>query len=107
MKRKAGLTLLLTLTCLMLSAFPALAGEWRETDQGQWQYIQDDGSKATGWVESDDNYYWLDDKGNRKSNYWVRDDGEWYYVDEDGILVTDSWVDNYYVDKEGKMTKKR
>ncbi|MGL5434345.1 MAG: hypothetical protein ACRDBO_02950 [Lachnospiraceae bacterium] len=107
MKRKAGLTLFMTLTCLLLSAFPVMAGEWHETDRGQWQYIQDDGTKATGWLQLEDKCYWMDNKGNRRCNYWVRDNGEWYYVDEDGVLVTDAWVDNYYVDKDGKMIKKR
>lgn len=107
MKKRACLTLFMMLSCLLLSAVPVMAGEWQETDRGQWQYIQDDGTKATGWLDLDGERYWLDDKGNRKTNYWVRDDGEWYYVDEDGHLVTDAWVDNYYVNKDGMMTKKR
>ena len=86
MKRKAGLTSVLTITCLLLGASPAIAGEWRKTDNEQWQYIQDDGSKATGWLELDD---------------------ERYYLDKDGVMAKDTWVDNYHVDKTGKMDKKR
>ena len=107
MKRKAEFTLVLTLICILLSAFPAMAGDWRQTRDDQWQYIQDDGTKATGWLELDGDRYYLDDKGNRKSDYWLKDDGSWYYLDEDGILATDTWVDNYYVDETGKMIKKR
>jgi|GEM_PF-1081086 len=107
MKQKAGLTLALTLTCLILNAFPALAGEWQKTGNEQWQYIQDDGTKATGWLELDGKNYYLDKNGNRKSDYWLKDDGAWYYLDENGEMVTNAWVDNYYVDEYGRYEKKR
>lgn len=83
-----------------------MAGEWRKTKEDQWQYIQDDGSKATGWLELDGKHYYLDEKGNRKSDYWLKDDGAWYYLDEDGVMATDCWVDNYYVDSEGRIREK-
>ena len=107
MKHKTGLTLALTITCLLFSAFPAMAGEWRLTSEEQWQYIQDDGTKATGWLELDDERYYLDENGNRKSDYWLKDDGAWYYLDEDGVMAADTWVDNYYVDETGRFEKKR
>ena len=107
LKRKAGLTSVLTITCLLLGASPAIAGEWRKTDNEQWQYIQDDGSKATGWLELDDERYYLDEKGNLVSNRWLKNDGDWYYLDKDGVMAKDTWVDNYHVDKTGKMDKKR
>jgi len=99
MKYKTGLTLVLTITCLLLSAFPAFAGTWRHTEDDQWQYIQDDGTLATGWLELDGDRYYLDNNGNRKSDYWLKDDGAWYYLDEDGVMAANTWVDNYYVDE--------
>lgn len=107
MKHKTHLTLVLTLTFLLLSAFPAMADEWQETEDGQWQYILDDGTKATGWLEVDGSRYYLDARGNRKCDYWLKDDGAWYYLDEDGVMATDTWVDNYYVDETGRFEKKR
>lgn len=107
MKRKAGLTLALILSCLILNTFPALAGEWQKTADEQWQYIQDDGSKATGWLKLDGKSYYLDKDGNRKSNYWLKDDGAWYYLDKNGEMVTSEWVDNYYVGEYGRLEKKR
>lgn len=107
MKHKTGLTLVLTITCLLLSAFPAMAGEWHKTAEDQWQYIQDDGALATGWLEIEDQRYYLDENGNRKSDYWLKDDGAWYYLDEDGVMAADTWVDNYYVDETGRFEKKR
>lgn len=107
MKHRTGLTLISILTCILLSAFPAMAGEWQQTEDDQWQYIQDDGEKAIGWQDIDDERYYFDEDGIRKSDYWLKDKGSWYYLDEDGTLATDTWVDNYYVDETGKMMKKR
>lgn len=107
MKRKACITLALTLASLLLNIFPAMAGEWVQTENEQWQYIQDDGSKATGWLELDGKRYYLDENGNRKCDYWHKEDGYWYYLDEDGVMVQDAWVDNYYVDETGRFEKKR
>ncbi len=59
MKHRASLTLLLTISCLLFSAFPAIAGEWKQTEDEQWQYIQDNGEKATGWLELEDGLYYL------------------------------------------------
>lgn len=107
MKQKAGLTLALTLTCFILNTVPALAGEWKKTENEQWQYIQDDGTTAIGWLKLDGKKYYMDEKGNRKSDYWLRDDGAWYYLDRNGEMVTNAWVDNYYVDEHGRYEKKR
>ncbi|MDO4267741.1 MAG: hypothetical protein Q4C73_04640 [Eubacteriales bacterium] len=107
MSRKTGMTLALAITCLLLGAFPAAAGEWTQTDKEQWQYILDDGTRATGWLELGDKTYYLDENGNRKSDYWYKDDGHWYYLDEDGVMAKSTWIDNYYVDENGHMTKKR
>ncbi|MCI8577765.1 MAG: hypothetical protein HFG64_09675 [Lachnospiraceae bacterium] len=107
MKHKAGLTLVLTITCLFLSALPVMAGEWQQTEDEQWQYIQDDGTPAIGWLELDGKRYYLDEMGNRKSDYWLKDGGAWYYLDGDGVMAADTWVDNYYVDETGRFEKKR
>ena len=95
MKKKAGLTLILTILCFLMSAFPAMAGEWHKTAEDQYQYIKDDGTKATGLLELKDGTYYLDDKG------------DWYFFGEDGQMVTDSWVDNYHVSEDGQMDKMR
>ena len=59
MKKKAGLTLILTILCFLMSAFPAMAGEWHKTAEDQYQYIKDDGTKATGLLELKDGTYYL------------------------------------------------
>jgi glucan-binding YG repeat protein len=106
MKRTTGFTLIFIISCL-LSVFPAFAGDWQQTEEDEWQYIQDDGSKATGWLKLDGNYFYFDSDGIRNEDRWIKDKGSWYYLDEEGVLATDQWVDNYYVDAQGKMKKKR
>lgn len=105
--KKMIATFVLSITCLLLGAFPAMAGEWKETQDEQWQYIQDDGSLTIGWLELDGERYYFDSKGIRKSDYWLKDDGAWYYFEEDGTMAKNTWVDNYYVDETGRFEKKR
>lgn len=107
MKQTKTAVAAMLLICSLLNAFPAMAGEWHQTEDKQWQYIQDDGTKATGWLEVDGKRYYLDENGNRKSDYWYKDDGAWYYLDENGIMAKNTWIDNYYVDNTGRFEKKR
>lgn len=107
MKNQTGLTLAFAITCLFLTAFPAFAGEWEQVEEDQWQYIQDDGTKAVGWLEIDEKSYYFDEEGNRKSDCWKTRNGYWYHLGEDGVVETNTWVDNYYVDKKGRFTKMR
>ncbi|MDD3252694.1 MAG: hypothetical protein PHV18_09055 [Lachnospiraceae bacterium] len=109
MRQKKRIAFVLTIACILLCSFPAMAGEWKQNGEEQWQYIQDDGTKATGWLELDGDRYYLDADGIRQSNRWIKDKsrGAWYYLDEDGVMATDTWVDNYYVDENGRYEKKR
>lgn len=107
MKKKTGLTVILAILCFLMSAFPAMAGEWHKTTEDQYQYIKDDGTKATGLLKLEDGTYYLDDKGNRKTSYWLRYKGDWYFFGEDGQMATDTWVDNYHVGEDGQMDKMR
>lgn len=109
MRQKKRIAFVLTIACLLLSAFPAMAGEWQQNDEEQWEYIQDDGTKATGWLELDGDTYYLGADGVRQSNRWIKDKsrGAWFYLDEDGVMAKDTWVDNYYVDENGRFEKKR
>ena len=107
MRKKIGILFAMITFCLLLNVFPAMAGEWHKTGEDQWQYMKDDGSKATGWLEIDGNRYYFDENGNRKSDYWLKDDGSWYYLDEDGVMARNTWVDNYHVDNSGRFEKKR
>lgn len=38
---------------------------------------------------------------------WIKYKNSWYYLDAEGKLKTEQWIDNYYVNEDGKMTKIR
>ena len=79
---------------------------WIETDD-KWSCIDEDGDLVKGWVSQDQDIYYLDKEGILKTG-WIKYDRSWYYLDEDtGILTTDQWVDNYYVNYDGEMSKIR
>ncbi len=101
--------------------FPALAEnlpsdgyEWEFTD-GQWSCTDSRGEPVSGWAVRTDEKdgteltYYLDREGVMKTG-WLKDDkdGNWYYLYEEnedeelvGTLATDTWIDNYYVDRDG------
>ena len=99
----------------MLMIFPAFAKDriytidegdldWKETKKS-WNVTDLDGEPIEGWVKKDEDIYFLDKNGNVKTG-WIKDDGSWYYLDDvSGILKTECWIDNYWVDEEGQMTK--
>lgn len=86
----------------LLSATPAFAGTWTKGEENTWTYLNDDGESVTGWIEDDGKTYYLDDDGVLKTG-WFRSKGSWYYFSENGILEKDKWIDNYYVNSEGKL----
>lgn len=104
MNKKHIFTLALSFTFMLLSAVPTLAGTWEAQADDTWIYYNDDGESVTGWIDDDEDKYYLDDEGNKKTG-WFKSSGSWYYFDEDGILASDTWVDNYYVNAEGKWVK--
>ena len=85
-----------------------------------WQKIDDEwicsdrfGDPITGWAPRGEHMYYLNKQGQIKTG-WIKDNGEWYYLySEDdevedeliGTLAKSTWIDNYYVDKDGVQTK--
>lgn len=104
--RKHILTLALSFTLMLLSAVPAMAGTWVEGDEDTWTYLDENGENITGWIDDDGDKYYLNEDGTRKTG-WYKTKGCWYYFEDTGILASDRWVDNYYVDTEGKWVKTR
>ena len=102
MKRARITALILSFLMMLVSAMPAFAGTWTRGEENTWTYLNDDGESLTGWIEDGENTYYLDDDGILKTG-WFKSKGSWYYFDEDGVLQKDKWVDNYYVNSEGKM----
>ena len=88
-----------------LSAFPAMAGEWQQTEN-IWKFQNNDGSyAANGWMqdtERDSAWYYFDANGNMLANQWILSNGQWYYLGADGRMMTNTTTpDGYYVDGNG------
>ena len=68
---------------------------------GKWKYWLSSGEfKKKTWFYDKDNWYYLDDKGNVVIGWkWLN--GKCYYFDKNGKMLTDTWVDNDYVDLSG------
>ena len=66
--------------------------------------VDGSGKPATGFISYNDQTYFLDKNGIMKTG-WIKSSGSWYYLNDNGTLAVDQWIDNYYVDSTGKMTK--
>ena len=98
----------LTLSCILaiFPVMPVFAGTWTEHEDKSWTYVNDDGESLTGWIEDGEKTYYLDEDGFRKTG-WFKLKGSWYYFDQNGVLAKNTWIDNYYVNEEGKMKEIR
>lgn len=79
-------------------------------DNTDWYYFDEQGYMSDGWIEDGDQWYYLNpvSDGTRGRMYtgWQFLGDRWYYFKEEsdgtkGALVTDSWVGDYYVNKDG------
>ena len=81
MSKRKSAVMVFSFLLMLLCAAPVYGGTWTQHEDDTWTYTDDDGESVTGWIE---------------------DDGKTYYFDEDGVMAADTWVDNYYVNSEGK-----
>lgn len=79
-----------------------------------WYYFDTEGYMAVGWIYENNKWYYLNpaSDGTKGKMYtgWQLIDGKWYYFNEttdgtEGTLITDAWIDNYYVDSNGRWTE--
>lgn len=57
------------------------------------------GNLFTGWyLDLNDNYHYFDAAGHAVTDQWVGD----YFLLKDGMLAKNTWIGNYYVDSNGK-----
>ena len=104
--------LLLTATISMTVAVPGHAAmqitdansyKWSKTGS-EWKVVDGSGNPASGFISYNDQTYYVDKNGIMKTG-WIKSSGSWYYLNNNGTLAQDQWIDNYYVDSTGKMTK--
>ena len=86
---------------------------WVETAAGSgvWNYVNADGTKATGWLNLNGTWYYLDPATGVMATGWVNVNGTWYYLNpvSDGyrgamktgwVNVSGTW---YYLNASGAM----
>ena len=104
--------LLLTATISMTVAVPGHAAmkitdansyKWSKTGS-EWKVVDASGNPASGFISYNDQTYYVDNNGIMTTG-WIKSSGSWYYLNNNGTLAQDQWIDNYYVDSTGKMTK--
>lgn len=79
--------------------------KWNQDDKGWSVTYKKTNKKIRGWLEYDDNKYYFNKDGYMITG-WIILDGDWYYFEDDnGDLATDKWIDDYYVNQDGKMVK--
>lgn len=85
---------------------------WEKDEDGEWICTDEFGDAVNGWALRDDHKYFI--KEGKIKTGWVKDKGNWYYLytEKDdvkkelvGTLAVDTWIDNYYVDKNGAQKK--
>ena len=86
---------------------------WRQLnyeDSTDWYYFDAQGYMSDGWIDNGEQWYYLNpvSDGTRGKMYtgWQLLGDKWYYFKEEsdgtkGALVTDTWIGNYYVNKDG------
>lgn len=91
------------------AALPVVNGNsytWTLDNSG-WRMKDDNGNPVSSWVSYKNDTYYLNESGFIKTGWVIYEKG-WYFLDDSGKLVKDKWVyGTYYVDSEGKMTKKK
>ncbi|WP_238900452.1 hypothetical protein [Clostridium sp. YIM B02500] len=98
-----------------------MATGWINDGEG-WYYLYPQGSMAsdtevkgylvynggkmvtgTGWRYIDNDWYFL--KDDKVVNGWLKDKGYWYYLYGGGSMAHATWINEYYVDDNGKWIK--
>lgn len=104
--KKQWITGFLALTMAASTVFTALAGNWVSEGSG-WKYYKENGNPASSeWVSYNNSWYYLDGAGSMKTS-WVKVDGSWYFLHDDGTMAHDTWIDDCYVNSDGKWTSSR
>lgn len=69
-----------------------------------WYYLKSDGIMATGWQKVNDIWYYLNGSGSMKTG-WINDNGTWYYCDASGAMLVNTTIDGYALGANGAWIK--
>jgi len=85
---------------------------WEKVDN-EWVCTDEFDEPVVGWAPKGEYMYFLNKQGKIRTG-WIKSEGKWYYLYDKadkvdaslvGTLAKDTWIDNYYVDKDGVQTK--
>ena len=78
---------------------------WVQDESGNWYFINEDFTKATGWMK-DGAWYYFDRTGVMQTG-WQKIGGIWYYFRNSGSMYSSSWLkwgsSWYYLTASGAM----
>lgn len=60
---------------------------WKRDSDNNWNYINPDGTKATGWKKVGDYWYYMDAAGIMQTG-WTKVGNKWYYMNKNGAMQT-------------------
>lgn len=81
-------------------------GKGMRTVGGNLYYVKSSKKLATGWVTYGGNKYYFNTESYAGATGWQKISKKYYYFDpETGVMATNTWIDNYYVNKKGVRTK--
>ncbi|BCZ49040.1 hypothetical protein psyc5s11_51070 [Clostridium gelidum] len=70
-------------------------------NNGQWYYLNEDGTKQIGWKLVNGSWYYLDTNGIMKTG-WLKDsNGKWYYLYDSGIMAKSTTIGGYKLNSSG------
>ena len=73
---------------------------WQKIE-GDCFYLGDDGAMQKGWAKIDGLWYYFNFGGVMQTG-WQKIYDKWYYLDHDtGIMAADTYIDGYYVNRDG------
>lgn len=96
--------MVVTASIMLMTSVATSHAQWTQFE-GNWYYVQSNGSYAAGWLKEGNQWYYLDENGVMKTG-WQQIGGKWYYLSSNGAMKT-GWLQEgnqwYYLDGSGAM----
>lgn len=77
---------------------------WKQVS-GVWYYLGNDGAMKIGWQNVNGDWYYLENSGAMKIGWIENSDGKWYYLLPSGVMAKNTTINGYKLDANGAWTK--
>lgn len=95
MKKQIKFAAVLSAAAVLTAAAPLLGNDW-------FPGASVEAAQKSGWINEDGQWRYKDSDDYYLTDSWKKRDGDWYYLNQEGYVTTNSRVDEYYVNEEGK-----